>query len=314
MGKILIVGSFMMDLVAKTPRAPIEGETIKGISFSQFTGGKGANQAVAVAKLGGDVVMLGKLGKDSFAEAHIDSLKEYGVDHMHVMKDNDESTGVGFITLEDNGRNRIIIIPGANLKLTPSDIEAHEELIKECSTLILQLEIPLESIYKSIDLAYKYNKTIIFNPAPYMGFDKSYLSKLTYIVLNEVEAKDCTAIEIIDKNNAKKAAEKLLDMGCKNVLITMGEKGVYFLNREEEHFVESLKVQAVDTTAAGDEFIGSFAYGLDRKWSIYHAIKFANVSAALSVTKMGSQPSLPYFHEVKKYIEDNVYELKELVK
>ena len=314
MDKILVIGSFMMDLVAKTPRAPIEGETIKGISFSQFTGGKGANQAVAAAKLGANVVMLGKLGKDSFAESHINSLKEYNVEHSYVMTEENDSTGVGFITLEANGKNRIIIIPGANLKVTPEDIEKHEELIKECSTLILQMEIPIESIYKSIDIAYKYNKNIIFNPAPYAEFDKSYLSKLTYIVLNEIEARDCTGIEISDKDNAKKAAEKLLNLGCRNVLITMGEKGVYFLNGEEEHFLKSLKVEVVDTTAAGDEFIGSFAYALTRGWSISNAIKFANASAALSVTKMGSQPSLPYFHEVKAFIEKNVNELKELVK
>lgn len=313
MERILVIGSFMMDLVAKTPRAPIEGETITGISFSQFTGGKGANQAVAAAKLGAKVIMLGKLGMDSFAEEHISSLKNYGVDGQHVIRDNRESTGVGFITLESNGKNRIIIIPGVNKLLSPQDIENNEKLIEESDILILQLEIPLESVYKSIELAYKHNKIVLFNPAPFINFDFSYLDKITYIVLNEIEAKDCTGIEILDKDKAKLAGEKLLNLGCKNVLITMGDKGAYFLNKNEEYFIESLKVKAVDTTGAGDEFLGAFAYGIKSGWGNEKAIKFANVAAAISVTKMGSQPSLPYFNEVKEYIDKNIEELKELV-
>ena len=313
MKRILVIGSFMMDLVAKTPRVPVEGETIRGISFSQFTGGKGANQAVAASKLGGDVTMLGKLGKDQFGEAHMNSLKEYKVNSKYILRDEFESTGIGFITLEVSGKNRIIIIPGANLKLTSDDIEAHEQLIKECDILILQLEIPLESTYKAMDLAYKYKKTIIFNPAPYMDFEKTYLSKLTYIVLNEVEARECTGIEVVGRQSAKEAAESLLIRGCKNIIITMGEKGVYFLNKDNEYFIESRKVDVVDTTGAGDEFIGSFAYGIGNDWTIHDSLQFANVSSALAVTKMGTQPSLPYYHEVVDFIKENASELINLV-
>lgn len=306
MNKILVVGSFMMDLVARTPRAPQEGETIKGNSFGQFTGGKGANQAVSAARLcGGNVTMLGKVGEDSFGNAQIESLKKSGICTDYIIKDGRASTGVGFITVEETGKNRIIIISGANLLFTPEELENNKKMVEESDIVILQFEIPMETNYKAIDLAYEYGKAVILNPAPSAKFDTSYFKKVTYFIPNEHEAKDFTGITITDINSARESASKLLAMGCKNVLITMGDKGVFFLNEKEEYFVESHKVKAVDTTAAGDEFIGAFAYGICSGFGHEKAIKFANIAAAISVTRMGAQPSLPTLKEVQEFIAKN---------
>lgn len=311
MSKILVIGSFMMDLVAKTSRAPREGETIIGYSFSQFTGGKGANQAVASARLGAEVSILGKVGIDSFGDEQIKSLNLSHVNTQYILRDDRASTGVGFITLEADGKNRIIIIPGANMLLGPDDIINKEDLIKKSNFLILQLEIPLETVYKSIDIAYKYNRTIILNPAPSAKIDNEYLKKVTYFIPNEVEVKDFTGIDVMDRASAKLAAKKLLKLGCQNVLITLGDKGVYFLNtNNEEHFVKGIEVNAVDTTAAGDAFIGAFVFALQRGLGHLDCLKFANASAALSVTRMGAQPSLPNLDEVKKFMKDKEADMR----
>ncbi len=300
--KVLVIGSFMMDLVAQTPRAPIEGETIIGKTFNQFTGGKGANQAVAAARLGADVTMVGKLGRDTFGQAHIDSLKREGINYEHVLFDDVESSGVGCITLEENGNNRIIVIPGANLKLSPSDLKALSEEIKNSDIIILQLEISLETVYKAIELGHKFGKMIILNPAPAAKFDKDYIKLVDYIVPNESEASILTGIKVDSLESARKAAKNLLVSGSKNVIITLGDKGVLLVNNNEEIFQPSFKVKAVDTTAAGDSFIGAFAYSLTNGVKHIDALKFACAVGALTVTKMGAQPSLPTMAEVESFI------------
>ncbi len=302
MKKVLVIGSFMMDLVVLTSRAPMEGETIVGKSFYQFTGGKGANQAVAASRLGVDVAMIGKLGKDAFGQAHIDSLKKEGIDHKSVLFDDTESSGVGNITLEENGNNRIIVVPGANLKLSPSDIEAFEEQIKNSDIIILQLEIPFETVYKSIELAHKHGKIIILNPAPAAMIPEEFIKLVDYIVPNESEAFILTGIKVNNISSAREAAKALLNLGCKNVIITLGDKGVFFMNNNEEIFQESFKVKAVDTTAAGDSFIGGFAYSLANDFEYKKALEFSCAVGALTVTKIGAQPSLPTIEEVNSFI------------
>jgi len=188
MKKILVIGSFMTDLVAVTKRAPIAGETIIGKSFAKFTGGKGANQAVTAARLGAEVTMIGKLGRDTLGEEHLEALKQDGINHEHVLFDDEASTGVGHIVLEESGNNRIIVIPGANLALTPEEIESFESVIAETDILILQLEIPFDSIYKAIELAHKHNKTIFLNPAPAADLDPKYVGLVDFIIPNESEA------------------------------------------------------------------------------------------------------------------------------
>lgn len=305
MKKILVVGSFMTDLVAKAPRVPMEGETIIGDSFNVFTGGKGANQAVSAARLGGKVSMIGKLGMDNFASLHIDSMKKENIDYSAVLYDDKTSTGVGSITLEENGNNRIIIIPGANLKLTPEEIIRFENIIKENDIIILQLEIPLETVYKTIELARKNKKIIIFNPAPATNLNYEFIKMVDYIVPNETEAYLLTGIEVKTIEDAEEAAKKLLKTGCKNVIITLGAKGVLLVNEDENIFVDAFKVKAVDTTAAGDSFIGGFAYSLALEKEHREALRFSNAVAALTVTKMGAQPSLPKINEVEEFFISN---------
>lgn len=304
MKKILVIGSFTMDLVALTPRAPMEGETIIGTSFQQFTGGKGANQAVAAARLGADVTMFGKLGRDSFGEAHIETLKREGVNYEYILFDENESSGVGHITLEANGNNRIIVIPGTNHKVTPEDVKNIEEQIKNSDIIMLQLEIPFDTVYKSIELAHKHNKTIILNPAPAVKLKEEYVKLVDYIVPNETEAAILTGIEVNTIETAREAGRKLLDLGCKNVIITLGSKGVLLINDKEEIFKESFKVKPVDTTAAGDSFIGAFAYSLSHGVEHAKALEYACAVGAITVTKMGAQPSLPNFSEVEEFIKE----------
>lgn len=302
--KVLVIGSFMMDLVARTPRAPIEGETIIGKSFNQFTGGKGANQAVAAARLGSDVTMIGKLGRDSFGKAQIDSLTHEGINCKYVLFDDNESSGVGCITLEENGHNRIVIIPGANLKLTPNDIEKYEDQIKASDILVLQLEIPVETVYKAIELGHKYKKSIILNPAPAAKLDREFIKLVDYIVPNETEASLLTGIKVNSIESGREAAKNLLEAGCKNVIITLGERGALLINDTEEIFQKPYNVKPVDSTAAGDSFIGAFAYSLTKGLNHKDAMEFASAEGALTVTKIGAQPSLPSLMEVEMFMKE----------
>lgn len=304
MKKILVIGSFMTDLVVQTEKVPVEGETTIGKTFNQFTGGKGANQAVAAARLGGKVTMAGKLGEDDFGKEHIESLKANGIDHHSVLFDPEASTGIGNIVIDSTGNNRIIVVPGANLKLTEQDVEGMEDVIRDSDIIVLQLEIPVPTVYKAIDLANKHGKTVILNPAPAQKIDPDYVNKVDYIIPNETEASVLTNAEVQSLEDAEKASEMLLNQGYKNVIITLGEKGVVFRNHDRfEHF-KPYKVKAVDTTAAGDSFIGSFSFGLSNDLAIDEAIRLAVAASALTVTKLGAQPSLPTMEEVEALKKD----------
>jgi len=302
MKKILVIGSFMTDLVVQTPKVPVEGETIIGNTFNRFTGGKGANQAVAAARLGGDVTMIGKLGEDDFGREHIDALKFENINHHSILIDSQASTGVGNVVIDSNGNNRIIVVPGANLRLSEKDIEAFENVIINSDIVVLQLEVPMETVYKSIELANKHGKTIILNPAPAQPIDPKYMDKVDYFVPNETEASLLTNIEVSNLETAEKAAEVLLLQGYKNVIITLGSKGVIFKNNTEMKFLKAYTVKAVDTTAAGDSFIGSFAYGLSNNMSIEQSLNLAVAASALTVTKLGAQPSLPKIDDVNELL------------
>ncbi|MGA8941831.1 MAG: ribokinase [Thermoactinomyces sp.] len=301
MKKILVIGSFMTDLVVQTEKVPVEGETTIGKTFNRFTGGKGANQAVAAARLGGKVTMAGKLGEDDFGKEHIESLRANGIDYRSVLFDPQASTGIGNIVIDSTGNNRIIVVPGANLKLTEQEIEGMEDVIRSSDIIVLQLEIPVPTVNKAIDLANRHGKTVILNPAPAQQIDPASVNKVDYIIPNETEASVLTNMEVQSLEDAEKASDMLLKQGYKNVIITLGDKGVVYRNRHRfEHF-KPYKVKAVDTTAAGDSFIGSFAFGLSKGLSIDQAIKLAVAASALTVTKLGAQPSLPTMEEVEAF-------------
>lgn len=290
----------MTDLVVQTQKLPLDGETIIGSTFNRFTGGKGANQAVAAAKLGGDVAMIGKLGEDDFGKEHIEALKTYNVNHQFVLFDSEESTGVGSIQIDKNGMNRIIVVPGSNLKLSEQDIEGLESVIIDSDIIVLQLEIPMETVYKSIELAHRHGKEIILNPAPAQPIDMDYIDKIDYFVPNETEASLLSNVEVTSLESAEKAADVLLGQGYKNVIITLGENGVIFKNKDKLEYIEAHTVKAIDSTAAGDSFVGSLAYGLSVDMNINQTLNLAVAASALTVTKLGAHPSLPKHEEVDR--------------
>lgn len=302
MKKILVIGSFMTDLVVQSERFCEEGETIIGKSFNQFTGGKGANQAVAAARLGGNVEMIGELGKDSFGSDQIDSLEKNNVKHENVLFTDKAKSGIGNPQLDASGKNRIVVIPGANMELKPSDLENLDNIIQSSDIIVLQLEIPLKTVYKAIELGNKYNKIVILNPAPAAELDLKYASMVSYMTPNEHEAELLTGVDTSTEAGIKKAAQALLDQGYQNVLITLGDKGSYFKNNNTELNISSYKVEAVDTTAAGDSFIGAFAYGLANDKDVEDSLSYASAVSAIAVTKMGAQPSLPSKKEVDDFL------------
>lgn len=296
---ILVVGSMNMDLIVQTNRYPQQGETIFGNDFKLVPGGKGANQALAIGKLGGSVSFIGACGNDYFGDMLLASLKEGKVNVDNVCKVK-EHTGIASITVEKNGDNRIIVAQGANSKLTPEIIDAMEKKISRAKIILLQLEIPLETVVRTINIAYSYQTKVILDPAPAQRLPEDIFRKIDYLLPNEGELDLLMRDHCFLHSNEK--IDKLLSCGVGTVLVTKGDKGVSLYAKDKQATYQATKVDAVDTTAAGDAFAGAFAYGLQRRWDEDKAIKFANFAAALAVTKLGAQSSLPSREEVIGFI------------
>ena len=297
---ITVVGSSNMDLVANTPRIPAVGETILGSDFSMVPGGKGANQAVAAAKLGGNVFFIAKLGDDLYSTRSMDNFKAVGINTKYVFKTKEAPSGVALISVDENGNNSIIVIPGANHMLNMQDISQAETIIKQSKAIVCQLEIPMEVVEGVAELAKKYNVPFILDPAPAptKKLSDKLLSCVDIITPNETEAKQITGIKITDDKSASQACDILLSIGIKTVILTMGDKGSLFVTRGEKVVIPRINVQAVDSTAAGDAFTGALAYYLVQGKTALKAAKLANQVAAYSVTQNGAQPSMPTIHQV----------------
>ncbi|MDU1845848.1 MAG: ribokinase [Niallia nealsonii] len=300
---ILVIGSFMMDLIVRTPRAPQNGETIIGKNFSQLPGGKGANQAVAAARLGGKVIMAGKVGSDEFGKRALSTLMKEKVDIQHIQQDSKNPTGIGFITLEENGNNRIIVVPGANLNFKIHDLDNIKSLIRNAEIMVLQLEMDLEMIEQAVSYAASFEVPVILNPAPAQPLSDSLLRKITYLTPNETEAEILTGVKINSLQDAEEAGKILLEKGVKNVIITLAEKGSLIVTEKETCHVPSYHVDLVDSVAAGDSFNGALAVGISSGKPLQEVVKFANAVGALTVTKEGAIPSLPRLEEVNDYME-----------
>lgn len=307
--KILIIGSFIMDLISTTYRLPAEGETAFGVDFSTAPGGKGANQAVQAALLEADVTIVGKVGNDIFGEKLINSASRAGIDISSVIKDKNAPTGVGNIILEikdgKKAKNRILLIPGANMTLSVEDVEFLRNEIENYDMVMLQFEIPMEVNEAVADMAYGKNVPVMLNPAPSAPLRDSFLRKLTYISPNEYEAADITGIHIktgengADLDSIKEAAAELLNKGVKNVIITLGSNGVAFINAEKFIYQPCIDiVQVKDPTAAGDSFIGAFCTSICSGMTEEEAVLFASYTATITVSRMGAQPSLASKREV----------------
>lgn len=299
MAKILVVGSSNTDMVVKSAHLPLPGETVLGGQFFSFAGGKGANQAVAAARLGGEVTFLAKVGNDALGKAAVEGFKKEGIDVSHIITDPESHSGVALIMVEGSGENCISVASGANGNFTALDIENASELVENASFVLVQLEIPLEAVTALVDKAYAHGLPVILNPAPARPLSDELISKLFIITPNETEAELLTGVKVTDEESAAKAAGILREKGAKFAIITLGAKGAFLLSDQEEILIPSTPVNAVDTTAAGDTFNGALTVALAEGMEIKAAIRFANQAAAISVTRMGAQNSQPYRSELK---------------
>ncbi len=297
--KLLVVGSINIDLVACANRLPTPGETILGSTFDVFNGGKGANQAVAIAKLGAPVDMIGSLGTDLFTKRLLSGLKAAGVD-THAVQMVAGPCGVAHISRADNGENSIIVISGANRLLSAAYIDAHRETVQRASIILVQLETPLEAVIRLAEQASEAKTPLMLDPAPAMPLPEALLRHTTWLTPNETEAQILLGRVKIDP---AAAAEKLLAMGVRNVALKLGSQGVFLAGRDcPRQRVPAFTVNAVDTTAAGDCFNAAFAVALTRGKPAAEAARYASAAAAISVTRAGAQPSLPSSAEVDAFL------------
>jgi ribokinase len=293
--KIAVVGSLNMDLVARSPRIPVPGETIMGSDFHTMPGGKGANQAVAAARLGAQVSMVGCVGQDVFADLLLDNLAAAGVDSTFVSQEANVATGVALITVDDDGQNSIVVTMGANACLSPLKAEAAEPAIAAAKVLLLQLETPLETVMRAAEIARAYGLKVILNPspAPAKPFPAGLLSLVDVLIPNESEASLLTGMPVENQQQAEAATASLREMDVDTVILTLGAQGALLAGQAETKHFPAFEVTPVDTTAAGDAFVGGFSTALAEGKSLAEAIRWGNAAGALATTKLGAQPSLP---------------------
>ena len=295
---IVIIGSANVDMVVRTPHLPRPGETVLGDSFSIVAGGKGANQAVAASRLGGHVTFVGRVGDDDFGRRTIDGLHDEGIDVGYVTVDNEAATGVALIGVASTGENSIIVAPGANGRVSTADVERAAEVIGAAAVVVAQLEVPLDAIMRAFEIARAAGALTILNPAPARSLPEELLRLTSVLTPNEEEA---NALAAMPDASPGEACAELRRRGASTVIVTLGAKGVYVDDGVTAEVVAGRKVDnVVDTTAAGDCFTGALAVALGEGRSLHEAARFANVAAAISVTRVGPQPSLPTRAEVNK--------------
>lgn len=301
--KILVIGSFITDLSFRVPHRPKRGETIIGTDFGIFTGGKGYNQATAARRMGADVAMIGCLGKDFFSDLFLSSLQKDGIDHSRVIQDESIGTGVASPVIYDSENdNSIIIVPRANNSLLPHHLDQFEDFISKMDLIMLQLEIPLETCIRAAEIGKKHNIPILLNPAPARSLPKSFLQMVDIIIPNEVEVSQLTGINVDDLESLQKAGSRLMELGPKLVIITLGERGAFLMDSERGLLEKSFTVNVVDPTAAGDAFCGGFATILMSGVTTQEALRYGNACGALATTVLGAEPSLPNRDAVETFL------------
>lgn len=296
--KIIVAGSMNMDMVVKTSHIPQPGETVLGGTFFMNPGGKGANQAIAVARLGAEVAFIGKIGDDIFGRQSSQLFEDEGVDIAGLVADEDQPSGIALITVDEKGENSIVVAPGANARLYPEDVERSFKNYPEAQILLVQLEIPLDTVQFAAELAKKQGVKVILNPAPANKSVPDFYKLIDIITPNVTEAEMLTGVKITDSDSALVAAKKLRSFGVPTVIITLGSSGAILLDGEEFHHIDAPKVTAVDTTAAGDVFNGALAVAISEGKPLPEATAFACKAASIAVTKLGAQASIPYRNEV----------------
>ena len=300
--RIVVVGSSNTDMIVKLPHLPKPGETVSGGAFSTAAGGKGANQAVAAARAGAEVSLVARVGDDSFGEQAIAGFVGDGIDVSHVVRNPASPSGVALIFVDDGGENCIAVAPGANATLTPEDVDAASELITGADVLVMQLETPIETVGRAAALARQHGVRVILNPAPARPLNDELLANVSILTPNESEAELLTGVQVSDDAGAEEAARALAARGVDTVILTLGSRGAFVFESDSGELVPGFEVQAVDTTAAGDVFNGSLAVGLAEGMPLTGAVRFANAAAALSVTKLGAQPSAPTRSEIESFL------------
>lgn len=300
MKNICVIGSLNMDLVVNVDKMPKPGQTIIGSNFKEVPGGKGANQAVAMARLNGNVSMIGKVGEDGFGQTLINSLKNDKVDTTYI-KTTKGATGVALITVDNNAQNSIVVSPGANFEVKEEDIDSNIEAIENSDIVVLQLETPLNTIKYALKKSKELNKYTILNPAPAVKLDDEIIKNVDLLTPNETELEIISGVSIETEEDIQKAAQIMIEKGVKELIVTLGSKGSLYINKEKSIFKKAYKVEAVDTTAAGDSYTGALAVALSKDKNIEEAMDFASKVGALSVLKEGAQSSLPTLEDVENF-------------
>lgn len=303
MGKIAVIGSNMVDLITYIERLPVQGETLEAPDFALGCGGKGANQAVAAAKLGSEVLMVTKVGDDLFADNTLANFRRFGIDTRHVTRASGRSSGVAPIFVQSDSHNSILIVKGANAALGPADIQAAEADLRDCALIVLQLEIALETVYAAIDCGQRLGIPVLLNPAPAVAdLSAAHLARLDYFVPNETELALVSGLPVADRDSAFAAARVLAGRGIRHVVVTLGAAGALYVGEEGEFSLPGQRVAALDTTGAGDAFIGCFAHGRVQGLGLREAMQRAVAYSALSVTGRGTQTSYPEAAAFEDYL------------
>ncbi len=302
--RIVVVGSANMDLIVKLRKLPVVGETVIGGKFKMSPGGKGANQAVAASKLGAESYFVGRVGDDDFGRILLKNFKDKGVNVDYLTIDKNAHTGVALIMVDQAGKNLIAVASGANSRCSPEDVNRIKDLMKRTSVLLLQLEIPTETVQYAATLAKQIGLRVILNPAPARSLPKELLESVDVIVPNEVEAEILTGIPVKDLDSAIEAGRKLLGFGINAVVITLGKKGALLVDKNEHKIIPGVSVKAVDTTGAGDAFCGALAFALASGKNLNEAVFMANHAGALATTKIGAQEALPTLEELEAFLKE----------
>jgi ribokinase len=299
--KIVVIGCLHTDFTVKVKTIPRIGESVLGKSFKRSPGGKGANQAVAAARLGADVVLIGRVGADVFGKELIKNLRENGIDTKYIIEDSETYTGFALIMVDEDGDNILAVASGADMRIRKEDIDRAEEIIKLSDILLIQLETPLQIVEYAINIAFNKGVKVLLNPAPAQKLSKDLLKKVYVLIPNEKEAELLSNVKIKDLNSSKISAKKLLENGTKNIVITLGKNGSIIATKEETVHINGLNVNAIDTTGAGDAFCGALAVALSSGKELKEAVIYANYAGALATTKIGAQEALPTKEELENF-------------
>jgi ribokinase len=300
--KVVVVGSLNMDLVIKAEQQPQTGETVLGDEFGMFTGGKGFNQAIAAARSGAEVAMVGRLGRDLFGDELMSVLTADKIDGRFVVRDAEVGTGIASISIGPEGDNRIVVVPRANMRLTVEDVERSSSCIAAADILLLQLEVPIEASQNAAEIARANGTLVILDPAPAQDLPDSFIGLADILTPNELETESLSGVNVSDQRGVEQAAQIIFDKGVPTVVLTLGDRGALLLTADLKKIVPAYRVNVVDTTAAGDAFCGALATALAQGKTIEDALTFANAAGALAVTVLGAGPAIPTSEAITEFL------------